>query len=311
MILEVKENLEKAIETAFLKATNNLKWLKKGDKVFLKFALNSPDPYPATTHPLALKVVKRVIERKGGDVLVGDQSGVASVANNPKGVVFGDTYENFKKATGMKMKGFIAFEKTGWDKGFYHFPPTPNWKNGFWLTNVVKEADHIINLPRLSTHLQAGVTLGFKNFVGLLREDSRMEFHASGPFYNGLKVFAKGVKTDFKNEHKFIEKITEISLALKDKLRCTLFVATEAQVSMGPNAKSLIFKSKKIQLDPGLIIASSNQIEAEKTAFNVLKKLRKQHLNWWDKLLENTLLKQSKRWRNNNQFVEHAKKIGL
>ena len=30
------------------------------------------------------------------------------------------------------------------------------------------------------THSQAGATLGFKIMVGLLREDSRMEFHANG-----------------------------------------------------------------------------------------------------------------------------------
>jgi hypothetical protein len=48
-----------------LKSTNNLNWLSRVDTVLLKPALNSGDPYPATTHPLALEVTSHLQMRSG------------------------------------------------------------------------------------------------------------------------------------------------------------------------------------------------------------------------------------------------------
>ncbi len=61
-----KDALAKDIEDLFLKSTNNLDWLSSGDLVLLKPALNSPHPYPSTTHPLAIKVISKILKEKRG-----------------------------------------------------------------------------------------------------------------------------------------------------------------------------------------------------------------------------------------------------
>ncbi len=311
------ENLEEDIKDVFLRATNNLEWLKEGDLVLLKPAINSPDPYPATTSPVGIRVVKKILEERGAKVIVGDQSGIEHVVCGPEGIVKGDSEKCFIDA-GNEGE-FKSFEKDGWD-GFNHFTEAPSWENGFYYTKWVDEVDHIISLPRLSTHAQAGVTLGFKNMVGILREDSRMEFHQEGPFNAAFKVYAKqaGMKGGKIVDRKFFEKMTEISLAIKDKLRLTLVVGTKAQVTFGPDAKVMqTFKSRQVELEEGVVFASDDQVAAEVYGIALLKDLYSQ-LKLRNKLLQKLLvnfngqikeLDKQDPWEN--PFVKHGLKIGL
>ena len=91
---------------------------------------------------------------------------------------------------GVKGVEFIAFEDKGWNHFKKFKPKNSAWDNGFYITKVIDEVDHIINLPRISSHIMAGVTLGTKNLVGLLREDSRIEFHNDGPWPFSINYFA-------------------------------------------------------------------------------------------------------------------------
>ena len=61
-------------------ASTDFSWLSKGDTVFIKTVANSPNPYPATTSPLAIRGMTLLLLEKGaGKVLVGDKSGVMTV----------------------------------------------------------------------------------------------------------------------------------------------------------------------------------------------------------------------------------------
>ena len=281
-----EDSLSSNIEDLFLKSTNNLEWLQPGELVLLKPALNSAHPYPATTHPLAVKVISEILERNKVKVVVGDQSGIRSVLHHQEGVVRGNSRKNYiKSGMGTGKDNFIAFEVEGWDDGFIHHQSkkTPSWKNGFYITHWINKADHIINLPRISTHTQAGATLGFKNMIGILRDDSRMEYHANGPYNYLIKFNAHKSSLKSIDDHSgtFLEKIVEISDAVWDKLRLTLFVATKAQTTFGPDSHSLKLGEFKINrshisnLKPGLIFASQDQVACESFALATLKYLRK------------------------------------
>jgi len=281
-----EDSLSSIIEDLFLESTNNLRWLKPGELVLLKPALNSAHPYPATTHPLAVKVISEILKKNKAKVFVGDQSGIRSVLHHPGGVVRGNSRENYiKSGMGTEKVDFIAFEEEGWEDGFihYHSMRIPSWKNGFYVTSWIKKVDHIINLPRLSTHTQAGATLGFKNMIGLLRDDSRMEYHANGPYNYLIKLNARKSSLKSVDDHSgtFLEKIVEISDAVRDKLRLTLFVATKAQTTFGPDSQSMKLGKLKInrsyisKLKPGLIFASQDPVAAESFGLATLKYLRK------------------------------------
>ena len=314
------EKLSKAIEKIFLKASNNLSWLSKGDKVLLKPALNSPDKYPATTHPLALKVVSDILKERGAKVIVADQSGIEHVLHDKTGVIRGSSSNCFEKS-GMDKSGvdFIAIEDYGWNAFYKPNCKTPSWKNGFYISKLVKEVDHIINLPRVSTHIQAGVTLGFKSLVGLIREDSRMEFHADGAFNSFIKSFAKDSKLRnvYDDKDLFFEKIVEIGLAVKNKLRLTLFVGTKTISTIGPDRKVSCFKSNIIKPETGLVFASSNPIATEVFGISFLTLLYSK-TSFYKRLLQKLVICMNRKIKElgkedvwENRFIRHGLKIGL
>ncbi|OGF24833.1 hypothetical protein A2331_04800 [Candidatus Falkowbacteria bacterium RIFOXYB2_FULL_34_18] len=321
--LSKSEELSHNIEDTLLKSTNNLSWLKPGDKVLLKVALNSPDPHPATTHPEAVKTIFKILKNRGAEVIVGDQSGIEHVVHTPKGIIKGSSAKNFiTSQMGDENIPFTAFEDLGWDDGFFHFnhEKCTSWKNGFYISDIINRVDHIINLPRLSTHIQSGVTLGLKAAVGFLREDSRLEFHQDGPFAKQLNSFAKdsGLKTDYKNENKFIEKITEISLALQEKLRLTFYTASKMQTTFGPDKKLMnLAKSYVVTPEKSIIIASNDIISAEAAASCMLKYHYDRHTPIVNKFVEKLLLSQSNKnhisniTMENNKFINYGAKIGL
>lgn len=319
------EALKAAIKRVFLKSTNNLSWLAPGELVLLKPAINSPDPYPSTTHPFSVSVVADTIKEYGGRVVVGDQSGIEHVVHGPKGVVKGETKKNFEKS-GMGNGSdvdFVSFEQGGWDTGFSRFESekTKHWKNGFYITNWIQKADHIISLPRVSTHAQAGVTLGFKNMVGILREDSRLEFHTNGPFNGFIKNAAKrsGIQSNNDGTHAFIEKIVEISLAIESKLRLTLFTATKAQTTFGPDHRVAPFATSYIATPKtGLVFASDDPVAAELFAITYLAELYKNETPQSKKIAQKVLsfinghIKEPGAERPvDHPFIKHAVKLGL
>lgn len=317
------------IEDVLLKSTNNLEWLYPDDIVLLKPALNSHYPYPSTTHPLAVQVISRILTEHGAKVVVGDQSGIRSVLHYPGGVLHGNTRDNFIKASkGLaENENFKSFEEEGWMEGFYHHHSsrTPSWPDGFYITRWIKKADHIISLPRLSTHTQAGATLGFKNMVGCLRDDSRLEFHTNGPYNFAIKNGARGSGLKSVNDHSgtFFEKIVEISDALREKLKLTLFVANQAQTTFGPDKQLLELGKLKIasayisNLNPGLVFASADQVAVESFALALLKYLRSS-LPILPKLLEqiillykNNTIKVDKIPIREHPYIKHSIKLGL
>jgi uncharacterized protein (DUF362 family) len=318
-----------SIRDVLLAVSDNLSWLREGDIVLLKPALNSPDPYPATTHPRVIEVVSRVLTEHGAKVVIGDQSGIEHVLHDPGGVIRGSSRENFIRS-GMGSKDdmrFVSFEDGGWDTGFFHYRSenTRSWPYGFFISEWARKADHIIVLPRVSTHSQAGATLGLKCMVGMLREDSRMEFHANGPYNNFISAAAKGSTLAAADDHShtFFEKIVEISDAIRTKHRLTLFVATRAQTTFGPNRFGIrigpvgLGRANVVELKPGLVFASADPVAAETFALGLLKCLKKS-VPRIPRLMEQIFLYQNRNVQDLgttpvriHPFIRHAIDIGL
>ena len=321
--------LPSAICNLVLTATDHFSWLREGQTVLLKPALNSPDPYPSTTHPLAIGTVSRLLTEHGANVVIGDQSGIEHVLHHSKGVLRGSSRENFIRS-GMGAKDdtrFVSFEDGGWEQGFFHHcsDHTTSWPDGFFITRWAQKADHIICLPRVSTHGQAGATLGLKCMVGMLREDSRMEFHANGPYNNFITNAAKGSTLKARDDKSgtFFEKIVEISDAVRDKLRLTLFVATQAQATFGPNRFGIgigpvgLGRAHVMHLKPGLVFASTDPVAAEAFALALLMDL-KRSVPYLPRLAERVFLYQNRNVQDlammpvrDHPFIRHAIRIGL
>ena len=324
-----ENTLVTGIAEVILKTTDHFSWLRDGQTVLLKPALNSSDPYPSTTHPLALEVTARLLTEHGAKVVIGDQSGIEHVLHHPAGVIRGSSRENFARS-GMGRRDdprFVSFEDTGWDDGFRHYESanTKSWRDGFFITTWAQKADHIICLPRVSTHSQAGVTLGFKCMVGMLREDSRMEFHANGPYNRFITSAAKGsgLVAEDDGTGLFFEKIVEISDAVRDKLRLTLVVATQAQTTFGPDRIGVrigpvgLGSANVTDLKPGLVFASADPVAAEAFALALIKEI-KQSVPFLPRLTERVFLFQNRNVQEllttpvrEHPYIRHATAIGL
>ena len=221
-------------------AATDFSWLGKGDTVLLKPAGNSKNPYPATTSPLAVIALTRLLKEKGaGRVILADKSGVAAVHRTPDHVR-GSTRACFI-ANGLHQAALDAgaevlyFEEEPFDAYFADTPPAgSHWKEGIWIPSIVQQADHIVLLPRVSRHVLAGSTLGLKMAVGWLRDDSRLELH--------------------RDAASFYEKVAEMHYlpALQGRLRLTLSVATKALASFGPDSGTVA------EPETGLVFASES-----------------------------------------------------
>jgi hypothetical protein len=161
--------------------------------------------------------------------------------------------------------------------------------------------------------------------VGFLREDSRLEFHANGPYNAFIKFFARKSNLTSRDDksNTFFQKMIEISLALQRKLRVTLFTATKAQVTLGPDKYLLPIGNRglgaayEVSPDSGLVFASSDPVAAEVLALAYLTHLYL-GVSMGRKLLHKVVLffngqirelGKQKVW--DNPFVRCARNVGL
>jgi len=136
------------------------------------------------------------------------------------------------------------FEEYGWDA---YVPANPggdhHWKNPVMVPATIGQVDHIIYLPRVSSHILAGNTLGLKLAVGFLRGDSRGEFHRGG-----------------KQFYAMYEEINQIR-PIASKLRLILSSGRSILTLFGPN------EGPTAKPDYGLIVASEDLLAHEMLAY--------------------------------------------
>ena len=236
------EQVLKLAVRAVAEATTDFTWLSKGDSVFIKPALNSGNPYPATTSPIAIAAMVELLREKGARrVIVGDMSGIEHVKLSRKEVA--GSSRRLMESCGMTRTVLAAgaevhfFEEAGWD-AFYEDAPTggSHWKGGLMMPNILKEVEHIILMPRCGRHVLAGSTLGLKAAVGYWRTDTRLEYHRDASTFQEKTAEGNTVET------------------LRKKQRLVLSAADKILTTFGPD------KGYVSQPETGLVIASESVV---------------------------------------------------
>jgi uncharacterized protein (DUF362 family) len=171
-------------------SVTDFSWLKSGDKVLLKIALNSGLAFPSTTDPWLLQCMIKLLNEKGANVIVGDQSG-------SEYVVWTRTSKSGSTRTLMQNSGLYdtitqngatasCFEEMidvrGYDNAYVPAFPSGahHWTHPPYVTSVINDVDHIIYLPRVGSHIIASSSFGMKIGIGFLRDDSRLDMHQGG-----------------------------------------------------------------------------------------------------------------------------------
>jgi uncharacterized protein (DUF362 family) len=193
-------------------------------------------------------MVKLLKERGAGKIFVGDQSSFGTVQWT-KDRKEGSSRQLAKTAGLLKVieegdSEPCFFEEYGWDA---YQPAIPDgkhhWKKPIMIPAKLDEIDHIIYLPRVSSHVLAGKTLGLKLAVGFLRSDSRGEFHKGG-----------------KQFYAMYEEINYIP-PLASKLRLIVSSGRSVLTLVGPN------KGPTAKPDYGLVLASEDLLAHEMLAY--------------------------------------------
>lgn len=235
------ERVKQAVRAAALAATD-FAWLSPGQAVFVKPASNSGQAYPATTSPAALGAMVELLREKGaGRVIVGDMAGIEHLKLGPDRL-WGST-RRLMQANGLAQAAeqagaeLVLFEEAGW-QGFYPDPPPAGsaWQEDLMMPAVLKEAQHIVLLPRCGRHVLAGSTLGLKAAVGYWRTDTRLEYHRDAATLQEKTAEGNWVPT------------------LRAKQRLVLTAADKVLVSFGPD------RGWMARPDPGLVVASTSVV---------------------------------------------------
>ncbi len=147
-------------------------------KILLKPNLLAKHPAAraVTTHPEVLRAVIRACKRRGApaaNITVADSAGGLY---NP--VVMKQLYQGCGIAAVCEAEGVLAYTEC---KSVVLSAPTPQVAQQFELLTPVVQADFIINLPKLKTHVMTGLTAATKNMFGVIPGLKKAEWHTRFP----------------------------------------------------------------------------------------------------------------------------------
>ena len=166
---QAHEALAQAID-----AVGGLGWVEKGMRIAIKANLvsfMSPDK-AATTHPVLLCELVKMLVEKGADVVVGD---------SPGGLYNAAFVNRVYKATGMREVEACGARLNGnYEQREVEYPEGVVLKQ-FVYTSYLDEADAIIDFCKLKTHGMMGMSAAAKNMFGCIPGVLKPEYHFRFP----------------------------------------------------------------------------------------------------------------------------------
>lgn len=152
------------------------KYIKANSTVLLKPNMIGPKKpeSAATTHPAFLQAVVSILKDMNCTVWIGDSSGGALEGNSPTKQSFAVTgYEAVAKSEGAVIKNFDL-------EGVVKIAPESGIVDEMYIAKPMFEADYVINLPKLKTHVAALYTGAVKNLFGCIPGLKKAEYHKIG-----------------------------------------------------------------------------------------------------------------------------------
>jgi uncharacterized protein (DUF362 family)/Pyruvate/2-oxoacid:ferredoxin oxidoreductase delta subunit len=163
----------------------------KGDRVLLKpNVLTARKPSDGlTTHPSVVKAVAELAMEAGGVVSIGDCSG---------SVFYCTTEDSLMESGMLDIARELYIEVAPFEKGGFRKVKV---KEGLilkevYLANMALDADVVISLPKMKTHMETMMTGAVKNMFGCIPNGERKKLHClkSGDFAKALLDIYSTVK---------------------------------------------------------------------------------------------------------------------
>lgn len=195
-IVRSRDSIHDAVRQAIEQIGGIRQIVRKGDRVVLKPNLAYPYPPPATTDPRVVEAVARLcLEAGAREVLVGDSTSYSCKKIMGTGLW---SNQDVIRQTGMADAALRAgariadFDAAGWSRVVV---PSGIVLKEVDISQVVLNADVLINIPAMKTHFETLVTLGIKNYHGIIPDHYKIQYHRD-EISQKLVDIHKAVKTD-------------------------------------------------------------------------------------------------------------------
>jgi len=165
---------ENSIENSVDKLLERLggldKLVAKGDRIFIKpnMFLNESPETGRTTHPGLVLAISKRLHELGAVVTVGERNG--NIENVFKDYGYQDIYK-YARVVNLDDEEFILVDPK--DGNYVINFPLP-------IAKVVDEADFVINMPGLRTHVLTNISNALKNVMGFLPRNITRLVHLAG-----------------------------------------------------------------------------------------------------------------------------------
>jgi uncharacterized protein (DUF362 family) len=229
--VKVEQDLKSSVVRTIDLIGGLAKAVSPGDKVLLKPNFNSAAPYPGSTDLGFLRAVIEVLLESRARVVVGESSGG----------VWRPTRKILEKTGALRMVTNMGVEMVAFEhrkRDWVRVRVDGDYLKEVTVPRSAYEADKIIYLPCMKTHLLARFTLSLKLAVGFMHPGERRSLHLRNL------------------EHK----IAEISLVWQPDL--IIMDGRKAFVSAGPERGD--------EVEPGVIMASGDLVAIDVEALKIL-----------------------------------------
>ncbi|MEW5740873.1 MAG: DUF362 domain-containing protein [Myxococcota bacterium] len=171
-------SLADAVRDAVAKA-GGLGFLREGQRVLLKPAVNSTRPYPATTDPEVIFTIAQLVKDAGAIPFIADRT----VFSRSTALTFHAL--GLDEAARQAHISCQALDNTAVVSRSH--PLATHWSDGAVpIYQPVLEADHLINLCTPRTHRLGDFTMALKNLVGVVDSSARLGMHLPSGFRERL-----------------------------------------------------------------------------------------------------------------------------
>ncbi len=169
------ELLVNTIEKSFENIGGIEKYIKPGDKVLLKINLlmkKHPDE-AVTTHNVFVKALASVVMHAGGIVTIADSPGGLYNETILRSVYKGCKIDTVAEQLGAKLNYDTSFETVSYPEG--------KTVKTFPIIKPILDADVVITVPKLKTHMMTFYSGAVKNMFGSVPGVYKAEYHFSLP----------------------------------------------------------------------------------------------------------------------------------
>ncbi|MEW6441020.1 MAG: DUF362 domain-containing protein [bacterium] len=176
--------VQQAMERVLDLAGGIAAWARPGDRVLLKpnVLLAAPPERAVCTHPEVLRAAIRALRAFGCRPVVAEQPGIGALQSARRALEVSGIL-GVCREEGVDCRLFR-------EKGFSPVPlPAGKQVREVMLPRELQEADHVVSLAKVKSHMQAAYTGAIKNFYGAIPFRQRKQIHALAKYVR----FSEGI----------------------------------------------------------------------------------------------------------------------